>query len=470
MPRTLTPEEFAAVKQHVLDQAPSGLSQSDFERSVKPILDGAIAEAENSPAPVTGSTLGRFAAGAWSMLSPMGLVNAITSPVQTVKNMVSAQVNQGKQAIDLAKQGRYIEAAGHSAAAVLPVLGPAAARAGEQIASGDVAGGLGASAGLLAPFAVKYGLELKNAPNPQEADLVRRGAEQTVAQKVLAPGNPKFKGIAEKIAPEVLSRKLQGSRLELQQLADEGMADAADKIDAAIASQGPAANNLIDVKPIVASLDKRIQDFTVDGKVIPTAASKVAHLEQLRDYLKNDVGNTATFSDLKRIRDDFYRAADAAKGYQGPDVNVPDVGWAAREAGSAIRQQFAKDRPELVAPNADYTFYKRLGDVLDPTLGRPKNVTSVPTGVTGGLSTAGAVVGQAMSNVPILRGASALLFSRILPALKEAQNSPAWQLASASKKMAIADALDAGKIGTAQKLLVNLAASAPRKTETEATQ
>lgn len=38
---------------------------------------------------------------------------------------------------------------GHSLAGVLPLVGPAAANAGEQIGSGDVAGGLGSGAGLL---------------------------------------------------------------------------------------------------------------------------------------------------------------------------------------------------------------------------------------------------------------------------------------------------------------------------------
>jgi hypothetical protein len=51
------------------------------------------------------------------------------------------------------KQGDYSEAGGHALAAVLPVLGPQAAHAGEQFGSGDIAGGWGTTVGLLAPFA-----------------------------------------------------------------------------------------------------------------------------------------------------------------------------------------------------------------------------------------------------------------------------------------------------------------------------
>lgn len=104
-----------------------------------------------------GSALGRFASNAWEMLNPVsmvkGVVHAVAHPVDTAEALVGAQVGEGRKALDLARQGRYTEAAGHSAAFALPVLGPAAAAAGEQIAAGDVAGGLGKAGGLIAPLA-----------------------------------------------------------------------------------------------------------------------------------------------------------------------------------------------------------------------------------------------------------------------------------------------------------------------------
>lgn len=388
------------------------------------------------------------------------------------KNIVKAQWDEAVKAAQKAKEAAHgggalsaSEAFGHGLAAILPLVGPAAANVGEHGAAGDWAGMAGGTLGLLMPFAVKYGLELKNAPDAAKADLLRRDATQIVSQRVLAPGNPRFKGTAETIAPQMLDRKLQGNRLQLQQFADEGMAAAADQIDAAIDSRGPASGNLIDVKPITAALQNRIDEFKVNGEVIPTATGKVTQLEALKKYLDTKVGNTATFSDLKRIRDEFYDAAHQAKGYQGQDVTVPDVGWAAREAGSAIREAFTKDRPELAQPNADYTFFKRLGDVLDPTLGRPKNVVASPSGITGGQSTAGAVIGTALavgSKVPGLQGASALIASRLLPAIIEARNSPAWQLATAAQKMKLADAIEAGRSAAAESILLKIASLAPR--------
>lgn len=105
-----------------------------------------------------GSGLGRFLSNAGEMLNPItmvkGVAQAIAHPIDTGAALLSAQAGEGKKALNDVRSGRYIEAIGHGAAAALPLLGPAAAAAGEQIASGDIAGGLGKGAGLIAPALV----------------------------------------------------------------------------------------------------------------------------------------------------------------------------------------------------------------------------------------------------------------------------------------------------------------------------
>jgi hypothetical protein len=49
---------------------------------------------------------------------------------------------------------RVSETVGHGAAGMIPLFGPAAANAGDQIGSGDIAGGLGGAAGLIGSVAV----------------------------------------------------------------------------------------------------------------------------------------------------------------------------------------------------------------------------------------------------------------------------------------------------------------------------
>lgn len=102
-----------------------------------------------------GSAGGRFASGAWDMLNPVALVEGVASavrhPIGTARGLVSAQTQQLGKARDALAEGRYSEAAGYGAAGVLPVVGPVAAQIGERMGAGDVAGGLGAAAGVLAP-------------------------------------------------------------------------------------------------------------------------------------------------------------------------------------------------------------------------------------------------------------------------------------------------------------------------------
>lgn len=51
--------------------------------------------------------------------------------------VIDPAIDQGKKAIENVKQGRYSEAFGHGGAALIPMLGPAAANIGEKIGTGD---------------------------------------------------------------------------------------------------------------------------------------------------------------------------------------------------------------------------------------------------------------------------------------------------------------------------------------------
>lgn len=168
MPRQLTEPEFEALKSKVLKELPADLDESSFNRIIGSKMAQAIGEAENLPAKPEGTALGRFASGAAAMLNPVPMVKAVveagrtpdlggawmpgTAAANLTKGILQGQGAEFVKAGTAAKEGRYSELLGHTAAGMLPVVGPAAASAGEQVASGDVAGGLGGGAGLLAPF------------------------------------------------------------------------------------------------------------------------------------------------------------------------------------------------------------------------------------------------------------------------------------------------------------------------------
>jgi hypothetical protein len=163
--RVLSEAEFTGIRDRLIAQAPDGLSEEQFNRWLGPRLDGAIAEAEQLPPALEGSSLGRFVGSAASMLNPVaaasGVFNAVRHPVQTAQAIGSAHADQFAKGQARVSEGfahgrlaPMVEGAGHFLAAALPVIGPVAAATGEQIASGDVSGGLGGGAGLLVGGAV----------------------------------------------------------------------------------------------------------------------------------------------------------------------------------------------------------------------------------------------------------------------------------------------------------------------------
>lgn len=162
-----------------------------------------------------GSALGRFASNLGEMINPISLVtgayNAVRHPIDTGKAILSQSGDQFDKAAQAGREGRYSEMIGHGLGAV-PVVGPIAAEAGEQIAEGDIAGGLGKAVGILAPFGAAEVLARAGvrAVPKRVAGALERGAADRVAD-VIAPKSSTAMGRrmgnkAAKIAPELLER------------------------------------------------------------------------------------------------------------------------------------------------------------------------------------------------------------------------------------------------------------------------
>ena len=124
------------------------------------------------------SAFSRFVGNAASAFNPFPAMRQIATdpmgPAAGLGNAVAAPMaDQAMTAIRAAKgQGEFsgmrpwergLSATGHGAAAMIPYIGPAAANAGDQIGSGDVAGGIGSGIGLvgsvLAPGAIARGVD-----------------------------------------------------------------------------------------------------------------------------------------------------------------------------------------------------------------------------------------------------------------------------------------------------------------------
>lgn len=209
------------------------LKQLPFSDDVRASLwdlraGGALSGTPQAPKPATaeqftqqapqpeGSAAGRFASGAWEMLNPIsavqGIAQAVRHPIDTASNILQQQGAQFSKAGEAYQQGRYSEMAGHAAAGVLPLIGPAAAEAGEQIGAGDVAGGLGKAAGLVAPVVgakpVMQGVRKLASPRVREAaaGALESGAAARVADTIspkVGQNKVRLGNRAETIAPSL---------------------------------------------------------------------------------------------------------------------------------------------------------------------------------------------------------------------------------------------------------------------------
>jgi hypothetical protein len=255
------------------------------------------------------SATSRFLGGAWKNLNPItaleGLYSGVTHPLDTGKAILQAQGAELGKAADNFKQGRYSEAVGHGAAGLLPLIGPAAAAAGERIGSGDVAGGLGEATGLLAPIvgpaavrgastAVRGGVAAVRAiPAGADAlDAVANMADRAstarmvdVAAPKVGPNKLRLNRQMAKIAPDLVRDPELGalSRDGLTAKVRAKLADATAELDDAAATRPPSAQ--VPTAPIVQALDDRIAQLTaqpIEGsRAVPSVADGTAAVREV---------------------------------------------------------------------------------------------------------------------------------------------------------------------------------------------
>jgi hypothetical protein len=416
--------------------------------------------APSAPAP-EGSAVGRFASNAWEMVNPVtavkGVYNAVTSPVQTGKAIIAGQGNQLDKARQAFREGRYSEMVGHGAAAALPIVGPLAADAGEQIGAGDIAGGLGKAAGILAPVGMAEALSkfgVKAIPN-RVADALDEGAAARVAD-VMSPKSSAQKGLrmtakAEKIAPQIaagdnaawsraglrehLGEKLNAAKAALDE-ADEARNGAAPHETAPILSALKAKRAALVAEPFDAVAPARKvstrESAIVDAggnpiqietsKAVPIGEAQIPAPNRARVAVLDKaiaeieaLGPIAPYESLRTIR----------KAYDGPaevrynPAVTPDFlanqsnAMASADVAGAIRETLAKGDPRTAAANADFSLYKSAHDIISAAeeldKARPKNGRRLMSQLTGSMigteagGVPGAVAGYALG--PILDNA-----------------------------------------------------------------
>lgn len=200
MPRTLTEQEFNAIRDQVLAKLPDGLTEAEYQRVVGPAMEGAIGVAENSPEPLQGSAMSRALGAFWNRLPNLvemvkgtaETVAAVTNPGMFAGKVIAGQAAQSRAMVEKMKAAPTLsEKVGYGTAAVVPG-GAAFAEAGEDVGQrlgqGDYAGAAGATLGAVAPVVapsmmprlVRVPGPLRVTTNPAEQRALTLAAERGV--------------------------------------------------------------------------------------------------------------------------------------------------------------------------------------------------------------------------------------------------------------------------------------------------
>lgn len=385
---------------------------------------------------------------------------------------------------------------GYGLGTVLPVMGPAAVSAGENIREGNTAYGVGQAAGMLAPFGVTTGIA-KYAP---KAAPVTEASAQSSFSKALRPTGMRARMLAEKVvSPEAVKRGITAGSLDsLADQASAGKARAANAIEtgeqaiidrqnAAMVQSRLTGNppstpvQLHPVQPLIDFLEDLRQGkgksqgpTQVNGQIVnPVKDAAITKYQNiLREMANNDefgktYGGTSTtyqpnplggriaqtVQNPNAISEgallEFRRGLDEL--IQGKHTTIPGSDTPAplsvtKPLSNTLRAEFNQTHPDIAQAFKDYRFFKTFENLANRAqVGR--------TGLSGWTETMGTLglgIGDFLrSHNPIEAAATSAAFS----ALYRLSRSTAWRTLSSATKHNLANAMANGQFTLVNSIL-----------------
>ena len=491
MPRELTEEQFNAARDKALGAAPQGMTEEQFtrwwQRQGQSVMDGAIAEAEElAKRQPEGTALERI--GGALKAVPAGIfqmAHGIVNPAVGAMNaeaMVSASEDQAGKAKAAFQEGRYPEALGHAVGTV-PIIGTPLAQTGEQIASGDLAGGL-TNAVLLAggPLIPGAARAVRGRVNPAALEAGAASRVADVMSPKVGANKTRFGNMGEKVAPQIADElAAEGAPLSRQTFHAEQrakLAEAEAGLDAA--SDARLKASTFDTKPLIdALLEKRraLTSEAVEGsRIIPAIeevggprprqlsktarpigedvvaspnAARVAVIDRAIAELRQ-LGPVTKYDPIRIMR----QAYDGpAKAVYSPAVTADYMKAQGGKLGAAdvtgvLRENLAQWDPQTATANAEYSLRRTVTDVLDATAEvertRPRLGRALMARLTGTLlgsqaGPAGAVAGfvggpildQAMASGMTTQLKTAAVMQRLASAIRSGNTQAITQAETA---------------------------------------
>lgn len=365
------------------------------------------------------------------------------------KGIVEAQVDQGKKAYESYKQGDLIEGAGHALAAGVPLVGPAAAEAGEEIAEGNIGYGLGKATGLVGQVLVPSGAG-RAAEGVAAAAPVKIAAAEA---KYASTFGKKNAALAEKLAPEMMDRGMVVS--EGAGLADQaGQAASAIDVDALV-QQAAASGQKLDVQPILQRIQQAQADefHVVNGQSVPKSPESQAIADSLQEYsdiLAQHADSAGKIDPVQAL--ELRRTWEAKPGernfYTNPNLKVSDPMKVRMEAADSVRPEI-NTLPGVGAANAEKSLQLNIQKIAE-SMPKTKGVGEVLS--EGGKKIA---VGIAASHVPVpgaqFVGGGAAAYGAY-QVLRDLPKTPAWKTAGAIHKRNFYKAMKSKDLATAAEI------------------
>lgn len=321
---------------------------------------------------------------------------------------------------------------------------------------------IGAATGKFAEFGSQLlGAGLKTAGGfLKEAGAGSKGLMEAAAgqyEKVLAPTTKKMKQLAQKVAPGLAERKVTAfSQKGLLSEAEKQVKTFGQQIEDAWAKL-PEEHQTA-VRPILENITKAQEALTMkgaDGTIIPEVNSEAfQQLTSLKSELISIAGETnaptRVLREYRQILDGMINKA--GKGF-GLSLNDSAVLSGTKTVANAIREQLGKATPDIAKINNEFTFWKRVQDVVGATVER-KTGQATPLGQKLAKG-AGVIVGGAHGGIM-----GAIEGGLIMKNLEKLATSTAWNTFSASSKAKLADALASGEGKVITNVLETLAKGA----------
>jgi hypothetical protein len=275
-------------------------------------------------------------------------------------------------------------------------------------------------------------------------------------ERALSPTTRINKGIAEKIAPQMVQRGLHGNLDALAEQAGEQATALRPQLDAAYQAV-PVTATAGSGPKIIDALEQLKAKYVVNG--MPAQPAAVKAISDVQDIVKQ-YGNDISPNSLRQLKQVFDEPVAAKGGFAGADLSTQYGIKAQKAAANSIRSILNEASPDVAMLNKEMSFWLDVQRVTKASAMRK-------TGQEGGLLktfepymlAAGGAAGMLHGGPQESLASATATFLATHAAL--AARTPAWRTASAVFKDQFANALARGDVGRVVALSARFGVAAP---------